>query len=82
MTMARENEISVRGMVMVRPADKIRGRASHSTPTVRLARNDSNISFFEILFERKCDDEAEYTGSTCVEVKGFLKKPTKPTRIL
>ena len=79
--MARENEISVRGMVMVRPADKIRGRASHSTPTVRLARNDSNISFFEILFENMTMKQS-IQDKPALRSRGFLKKPTKPTKIL
>ena len=38
-----EKEITVRGMVMVRPAVRIRGKASHSTLKVRLAKSVSNI---------------------------------------
>jgi hypothetical protein len=43
MIMAKKKETSVSGMVMVRPAVRIRGRASASTLTVRLERNASNM---------------------------------------
>ena len=41
--MAKKKETRVSGMVMVRPAVRIRGRASTSTLTVRFAKNASNM---------------------------------------
>ncbi len=44
MIMAKKKDTSVSGMVMVRPAVRMRGRASTSTLTVRLDKSASNMN--------------------------------------
>jgi hypothetical protein len=46
---AKVNETRVRGMVMVRPAERMRGRASQSTLTVRL---DKSVSSMDTPFSK------------------------------
>ena len=48
-TIAKVNETRVRGMVMVRPAERMRGRASQSTLTVRL---DKSVSSMDTPFSK------------------------------
>jgi hypothetical protein len=77
MTMARLKEIRVRGMVMVRPAVRMRGRASHSTLTVRLVRSASNMFFFLIDKKRR--------NIFRIHLERWLRSrayPTIPTKIL
>ena len=51
--MAREKEMRVSGMVMVRPADRIRGSASHKTLAVRLERIVSSIENLPYFDKKK-----------------------------